>query len=97
VYQAVGIEAFLWGLGTAIGELPPYFVAKAASSAGKVNEEMNELLDGSAANDGSLVGRIKIALFKFLKRNAFIAVTMAASVSSLFDKLYFRFPIHYLT
>ena len=27
---AVQIEAFLWGLGTAIGELPPYFVARAA-------------------------------------------------------------------
>ncbi len=25
---AVQIESFLWGLGTAIGELPPYFVAK---------------------------------------------------------------------
>ena len=34
VYQSVIIEAFLWGLGTAIGELPPYFVARAASLAG---------------------------------------------------------------
>jgi len=42
---------------------------------------MNELLDGSAGKDGSLAGRIKIALFKFLKQNAFLAVTLAASVS----------------
>ena len=83
MYKAVGIEAFLWGLGTAIGELPPYFVAKAASVAGNINEEINELLDGSAAKDGSLAGKVKIALFKFLKRNAFIAVTLAASVSNL--------------
>ena len=83
VYQAVGIESFLWGLGTAIGELPPYFVARAASVAGNVNEEMNELLDGSAAKDGTMGGRIKIALFKFLKQNAFLAVTLAASVSTL--------------
>jgi len=34
VYLAVSLEAFLWGAGTAIGELPPYFVAKAASIAG---------------------------------------------------------------
>lgn len=68
-------------MGTAIGELPPYFVAKAASVAGNVNKEMNELLDGSAGKDGSLAGRIKIALFKFLKQNAFLAVTLAASVS----------------
>jgi len=25
------IEAFLWGLGTAIGELPPYYVARAGN------------------------------------------------------------------
>jgi hypothetical protein len=28
IILAVQIESFLWGLGTAIGELPPYFVAK---------------------------------------------------------------------
>jgi hypothetical protein len=81
IYQAVAIEAFLWGLGTAIGELPPYFVAKAASVAGNTNEEINELIDGSAGKDGSLVGRTKLALFRFLKQNAFVAVTLAASVS----------------
>jgi hypothetical protein len=40
IYQAVIIEAFLWGLGTAIGELPPYFVSRAASLAGKQHEEI---------------------------------------------------------
>ena len=29
IYFAVIIEAFLWGMGTAIGELPPYYVARA--------------------------------------------------------------------
>jgi hypothetical protein len=45
------IEAFLWGLGTAIGELPPYFVAKAASMAGKKHEELEEMMDESRIND----------------------------------------------
>lgn len=31
ILLAVQIEAFLWGLGTALGELPPYFVAKKAA------------------------------------------------------------------
>jgi vacuole membrane protein 1 len=35
----------LWGLGTAIGELPPYFVARAASLAGSKNDEITELLE----------------------------------------------------
>ena len=34
VYLSVALEAFLWGFGTTIGELPPYFVARAASIAG---------------------------------------------------------------
>lgn len=29
--MTVQLEAFLWGLGTALGELPPYFVARAGN------------------------------------------------------------------
>ena len=38
--MAVILEGFLWGAGTAIGEMPPYFVARAASAAGGVDEEL---------------------------------------------------------
>ena len=31
VYSKVSLACFLWGAGTAIGELPPYFVAKAGA------------------------------------------------------------------
>ena len=40
IYMAVILEGFLWGAGTAIGEMPPYFVARAASAAGGVDEEL---------------------------------------------------------
>ena len=33
IVQAVQLESVRWGFGTAIGELPPYFVAKAAALA----------------------------------------------------------------
>jgi hypothetical protein len=45
IYKAVCLEAFLWGAGTCLGELPPYFVAKAASMAGNTSEELEELLE----------------------------------------------------
>lgn len=45
IYKAVILEAFLWGLGTAIGELPPYFVARAAAEAGGTSEELEEFLE----------------------------------------------------
>ena len=44
IYWAVFLEAFLWGAGTAIGELPPYFVARAASAAGGIDEELEDIL-----------------------------------------------------
>ena len=33
----------LWGMGTALGELPPYWLARKASEAGKVAEEFDEI------------------------------------------------------
>ena len=45
IYWAVFFEAFLWGAGTAIGELPPYFVARAASAAGGMDEELEDIFD----------------------------------------------------
>ena len=43
IFMNVILEAFLWGAGTAIGELPPYYMAKASAEAGKSNEEIDEL------------------------------------------------------
>ena len=44
IYRAVFWESFLWGSGTALGELPPYFVALSASLAGNTPEEIEALL-----------------------------------------------------
>jgi hypothetical protein len=94
------IEAFLWGLGTALGELPPYFVSRAgkyildnleyfniASLAGKMHEELEEMLDENNTNTQNksltLMGRIKLLLYRTLKKHAFIVVTLCASVIRL--------------
>lgn len=29
IYQCIAVETLAWGIGTAIGELPPYFMARA--------------------------------------------------------------------
>lgn len=34
----VALTAMLWGCGTAIGEVPPYFLSYKAASAGRRNE-----------------------------------------------------------
>lgn len=71
IYFAVIIEAFLWGLGTAIGELPPYYVARAASLAGKKSEELDEMIDEKNVNKKDLSGlpiieRLKVLIYKTL-------------------------------
>ena len=55
IYKAVILEAFFWGLGTAIGELPPYFVARAASEAGSASEELEDLLDKDSDDNDDLL------------------------------------------
>ena len=71
IYQAVIIEAFLWGLGTAIGELPPYFVARAASLAGRKSEELDEILDEANVSAEEqkmlpLIEKLKLLIYKTL-------------------------------
>ena len=43
---AVQIESFLWGLGTALGELPPYFVSKKAAETRAELKRMTETAEG---------------------------------------------------
>ena len=90
IYQAVFIESFLWGFGTALGELPPYFVARAASAAGGIDEELEDILVEESDNsktkverkDEDCMSRGKKKLSVFLKKHAFITVLCMASVSS---------------
>lgn len=43
IMKQVYFETLLFGIGTAIGELPPYFVARAAALANKRLEELDEV------------------------------------------------------
>lgn len=86
------LEAFLWGAGTAMGELPPYFVARAASAAGGMDEELEDILmdqqDESKEDDSksSCIERSKKRLAIFLKNYAFVTVLLMASIPNpLFD------------
>lgn len=83
IFKAVILEASLWGLGTAIGELPPYFISKAAALSGKKADELKELENEM---DNSFFGKAKKLLYTHLKKHAFIVVLLAASIPNpLFD------------
>lgn len=86
------MEGFLWGLGTAIGELPPYFVARKASLLGQKHEELEkeeQNLELDSPNLGkfkALVKRLKSSLFAHMREYSFVTVTLMASIPNpLFD------------
>eukprot|EP00825_Cyclidium_porcatum_P001270 TRINITY_DN1057_c0_g1_i1.p1 TRINITY_DN1057_c0_g1~~TRINITY_DN1057_c0_g1_i1.p1 ORF type:complete len:226 (+),score=37.68 TRINITY_DN1057_c0_g1_i1:572-1249(+) len=83
ILLSVQFEAFLWGFGTAIGELPPYFVAKAAA-ASKGTSHAEAIENEIKGND--IVSKIKQIIYKSLKKFGFITVVLCASIPNpLFD------------
>lgn len=81
--MGVYIEALLWGWGTAIGELPPYLVARAARLAGKSEEELKEIEENEPV---TLMDKAKHLIYWSLKKHAFWTVLACASIPNpLFD------------
>lgn len=88
ILTSVQAEAFLWGLGTALGELPPYFVARAASLAGQKSEEVLQLEhEAMESKQGlPLMERAKLFIYRRLQKWGFITVLLSASIPNpLFD------------
>ncbi|CAI4230359.1 unnamed protein product [Auanema sp. JU1783] len=93
IVSKVRVESFLWGAGTAIGELPPYFMARAARLSGNEpeDEEYQEFLelmnsDKSKSKDMSLLDRGKAYAEKFISKVGFPGILLFASIPNpLFD------------
>lgn len=87
----VRYEAFLWGAGTALGELPPYFMARAARLSGRDStddgdvslEDIEELKKRSAAGEQlTLMERGKLFMETLVERVGFLGILACASVSA---------------
>ena len=92
ILRSIQLEGFLWGLGTSIGELPPYFVARKASLLGKKHAELEEEEENIRRKDSSSVlkisftERIKKMIFDHVRKHSFITVLLLASIPNpLFD------------
>ncbi|KAL5712669.1 meiotic spindle pole body protein Kms1 [Ranunculus cassubicifolius] len=88
ILPQVQLEAVLWGIGTALGELPPYFISRAARiSGGKVDEMID--LDDSSSEDGWLARRLNLIKHWFLTHsqhlNFFTILVLASVPNPLFD------------
>ncbi|KAK9287603.1 hypothetical protein L1049_016038 [Liquidambar formosana] len=89
ILPQVQIEAILWGIGTALGELPPYFISKAARSSGSEFDAMEELNASSTEDNGVIatyLTRIKRWLVLHTQHLNFFTILVLASVPNpLFD------------
>jgi membrane protein YqaA with SNARE-associated domain len=82
IVQTVQLESFLWGLGTALGELPPYFIAFAARVANSKSEELQEI----DQSESGVVQKARVIMEKCLKKYGFVTVLICASIPNpLFD------------
>ncbi|XP_064620062.1 vacuole membrane protein 1-like isoform X2 [Lineus longissimus] len=98
IMSKVRLEAFMWGAGTAIGELPPYFMARAARLSGRDiddedYDELEELMKEKSEHPGdlctSLIGileRAKLAVHNLVQKVGFFGILACASIPNpLFD------------
>uniref|UniRef100_A0A3Q1ALS2 Vacuole membrane protein 1 n=1 Tax=Amphiprion ocellaris TaxID=80972 RepID=A0A3Q1ALS2_AMPOC len=90
IISKVRLEACMWGAGTAIGELPPYFMARAARLSGAEPDDedyqkFEEMLDQTeSAQD--FASRAKVAVQKLIQKVGFLGILACASIPNpLFD------------
>jgi membrane protein YqaA with SNARE-associated domain len=82
----VQMAAFLWGAGTAIGELPPYFVSRAATLSGQKLAELDDLKEAKTEGDITLMDKVKKWIYSSLQRYGFWFIVACASIPNpLFD------------
>ncbi|KAD4177958.1 hypothetical protein E3N88_26549 [Mikania micrantha] len=88
ILPQVQVEAILWGLGTALGELPPYFISRAASISGEKIDAAEELDASSSENNGvaSNLNHMKQWFLSHAQYLNFFTILVLASVPNpLFD------------
>ncbi|KAJ2515864.1 hypothetical protein H4217_004924 [Coemansia sp. RSA 1939] len=87
IMRKVIFESLCWGAGTAVGELPPYFIARAASAAGKGNVEYQRLRRKAAAGGSlSFKDRALLSIYRLLRRFGFAGILVFAAIPNpLFD------------
>ncbi|KAK2828826.1 hypothetical protein Q5P01_019860 [Channa striata] len=90
IISKVRLEACMWGAGTAIGELPPYFMARAARLSGADPDDedyrrFGEMLDQTqSAQD--FATRANVAVQKLIQKVGFFGILACASIPNpLFD------------
>ena len=89
IYDKIKWETFFWGAGTAIGELPPYFVARTAALAGQNNYELSDIQDILAKHPSQrlLVEKAQVFMHRLVTKVGFLGILLCASIPNPFFDL----------
>ncbi|BFF97297.1 vacuole membrane protein 1 [Drosophila madeirensis] len=94
ILSKVRSEALLWGIGTAIGELPPYFMARSARlSSNELNDaeqpeevELQKTKRHRLRGHFNVLNAAKLCMERMVRRVGFLGILLCASVPNpLFD------------
>jgi len=77
IFLKVAWPCFLWGTGTALGEIPPYALSKAAKMAGKINEEFEEIQNSKST--WPIFDNMKLWMVHFLEKHGFFGIILMSS------------------
>ncbi|CAN6199502.1 unnamed protein product [Urochloa humidicola] len=84
ILHKVYLEAVLWGIGTALGELPPYFLSRAASMSGRTIDELEDF--NAPVSEGFASLTLHRAKRWVMSHLSFTVILLLASVPNpLFD------------
>ena len=85
IYSRVCLEVFCWGFGTALGELPPYFVSRGAYLLGE-NSITTDIMDIKRKSNRTWWEQSMLVTEQLVKKMGFWGILMFASVPNpLFD------------
>ncbi|KAJ3309916.1 Vacuolar membrane protease [Boothiomyces sp. JEL0838] len=83
IFAKVFLETTFWGIGTAIGELPPYFVARAAALAGQDDPEFAsiETILKKKRKERTIYENLQVMMHSMMTNLGFWGILICASVS----------------
>eukprot|EP00899_Mesostigma_viride_P003175 jgi/Mesvir1/12859/Mv05887-RA.1 len=89
ILREVQLETLLWGLGTAIGELPPYFVARHARLSGERLKDIEQIekLAQEDLKSGSMWHRLECMMARIAENGGITGIILFASIPNPFFDL----------
>ncbi|KAG5536829.1 hypothetical protein RHGRI_024308 [Rhododendron griersonianum] len=85
ILPQIQMETILWGIGTALGELPPYFISRAARLSGSKLDTMEELDASSTEDNGIITTHLNQIKCWFLLHSQYLSFfTILVLASTLF-------------